>query len=82
MHKVRKTLFHVVDEVGYDLLLGDDFIMENKVFNTPRSALPLRRAHKHRDACKTKLHRQHITSLLTDHQRLETPSRKRSMTAK
>ncbi|KAJ8106800.1 hypothetical protein OPT61_g9303 [Boeremia exigua] len=46
MNKIRHTLFHVAEEVPYDLLLGNDFIMENRVLNPQRVGLPLRSKRK------------------------------------
>jgi hypothetical protein len=50
MHNVRTTHFHVADDLPYDMVLGNPFIQENRVFNPQRVALPLRR--KHRDSGK------------------------------
>ncbi|KAF3004795.1 hypothetical protein E8E13_002947 [Curvularia kusanoi] len=33
MNKIRHTLFHVAEEVPYDLLLGNGFIMENRILD-------------------------------------------------
>lgn len=50
MHKMRKTKFHVTDQLPYDLLLGNDFIQENSVLYVPRPALPLRLKRKTKGA--------------------------------
>lgn len=51
--KTRKSVFHIVDDMGYDLLLGNPFICENDVFGKPaRSALPISFARKHHNAGK------------------------------
>ena len=50
MHKTQATKFHVIDDVPYDILLGNPFVIENNVFTPPRVALPLR--HKNRTAGK------------------------------
>ena len=42
MRNVRTTRFHVADASPYDMLLGNPFIQENKVFDPQRVALPLR----------------------------------------
>ena len=55
MRKTRKSVFHVIDDMGYDLLLGNPFIIENDVFRTTtRSALPITFVRKHRDAGKSR----------------------------
>jgi hypothetical protein len=46
MNRVRNTLFYVADNVPYDMLLGNDFIRDNSVFEPPRIALPLRSGRK------------------------------------
>jgi hypothetical protein len=43
MHQVRTTKFHVADNLPYEMVLGDPFILENRVFHPKPSALPLRR---------------------------------------
>jgi hypothetical protein len=43
MHQVRTTKFHVADSLPYEMVLGDPFILENRVFHPKPSALPLRR---------------------------------------
>lgn len=45
MHNVRTTQFHVADHLPYDMLLGNPFIQENRVFDPQRVALPIRRKH-------------------------------------
>ncbi|CAD0089286.1 unnamed protein product [Aureobasidium mustum] len=42
MNKVRKTQFHVVEEVPFDIIIGNPFIMDNRVFQSTRVALPCR----------------------------------------
>ncbi|KAF2725247.1 hypothetical protein K431DRAFT_290929 [Polychaeton citri CBS 116435] len=46
MHRVRTTKFHVADDLPYDMLLGDPFIQENRIFDPQRVALPLRRRRR------------------------------------
>jgi hypothetical protein len=48
MHKTRTTTFFVADEVPYDILLGNEFIIQNGIFEGRRAVLALR--HKHRSA--------------------------------
>lgn len=43
MHHVRTTKFHVADEVPFDMLLGNPFIQENRIFDPQRTALAIRR---------------------------------------
>lgn len=50
MHRMRKTKFHVANDMPFDMLLGDPFIQENRTFDPQRIALPLRR--KHRSSCE------------------------------
>lgn len=46
MLKVRHTLFHFAKEVLHKLVLGNDFILENRVLNPQRVGLPLRSKRK------------------------------------
>ncbi|KAG9671318.1 hypothetical protein KCU99_g5701, partial [Aureobasidium melanogenum] len=50
MHKARTTTFFVADEVPYDILLGNEFIIRNRVFEPQRTVLALR--YKHRSAAQ------------------------------
>lgn len=45
MRRMRKTLFHVVDEVPYDLLIGEPFITANNVWDRARPVLHLIRKY-------------------------------------
>jgi hypothetical protein len=45
MHKTRTTTFFVADEVPYDILLGNEFIINNRVFEPERTVLALRQKH-------------------------------------
>lgn len=40
MDTVRETQFHVVEEVPFDIILGNPFIMANRVFKPTKVALP------------------------------------------
>jgi hypothetical protein len=50
MHNVRTTHFHVAEDLPYDMVLGNPFVQDNRVFHPQRVALPLR--HKYRDSGK------------------------------
>ncbi|KAH0361933.1 hypothetical protein KCU65_g8392, partial [Aureobasidium melanogenum] len=50
MHKARTTTFFVADEVPYDILLGNEFIIRNRVFEPQRTVLALR--YKHRSSAQ------------------------------
>ncbi|THW88996.1 hypothetical protein D6D15_05575 [Aureobasidium pullulans] len=71
MHKVRTTTFFVADEVPYDILLGNEFILRNRVFDPQRAALALR--HKYRHSAQReddeKQRQQHQALAAQEHQR-------------
>ncbi|KAG9556939.1 hypothetical protein KCU71_g11190, partial [Aureobasidium melanogenum] len=45
MNKVRKTQFYVVEEVPFDIIIGNPFILDNRVFQQSKVALPCRYEH-------------------------------------
>jgi hypothetical protein len=51
MRNVRTTQFHVAEDLPYDMILGNSFVQENKVFHPQRVALPLH--HKHQNSSKS-----------------------------
>ncbi|KAG9585507.1 hypothetical protein KCU77_g9923, partial [Aureobasidium melanogenum] len=72
MHKARTTTFFVADEVPYDILLGNEFIIRNRVFEPQRTVLALR--YKHRSTAQ----REEEETRNRDHEMLATLEQQRT----